>query len=189
MHLLVGHDVIILDCKAILSDFTDVKMFFQRNPLKSPEPYICGWLIGCHVQTFNCAHFTKLLQGHPKLAKIPICCKKRPIKLKKDDKPVWNDSKFITAITNDCSFKQAHIAIKILKTIFNKNWRAPGRTRFKVYQILWQTKISWSWSKEIFIQKAINIQKYLKNLAEKFPISGVFDLHFPVDINGNFLTL
>ena len=89
MHLMVDDDI--LDCESVLMEFMSTKMSFQVSPLQASNHYTCGWLItGCHVQTFNYNHFTKLIQVHPKFKNIPICCKKRPINL-------------VTAITIDCS--------------------------------------------------------------------------------------
>ena len=108
---MVGHDVDIFDCESVLMNFTDATMVFQVIPIQASYPYTCGWLIGCHLQTFNCNNFTKLLQAYPKLKKIHICYKKRHIKLGKEDKYVWDNY----------GFKQSRQEILVLKTIFNRN--------------------------------------------------------------------
>ena len=154
----MGHNVNILNCDSVLIEFINKKKKFQVSPLQESEPYTCGWLIWCHVQTFNCNNFTKLLQAHPKLKNIPICCKNRPIELKKEDKNYLGQFKTCYAC----------LTIPVLKTIFNRNRDYDMKQRLEGLDLKFIKYYGIPISPDLFLkqfmntQKAVNIQKYLK---------------------------
>lgn len=135
LKLYCGHSLPHLDLTdTVKQAFQDHQMNIYTETLQAASSMVCGWLLGADARTFNCEQFTDLLNSLPKFAKLPVACKKRILRLtKEEDIPKETGTQGVIILCNADYRTQSNIA---LKATFNRSTTKaiadrPDGTNFK----------------------------------------------------------
>jgi hypothetical protein len=80
---------------------------------------VCGWLLGTGTKSFNCDHFTELIQSLPKFENLPVASKKRILKMDKSEEIDHNNTVHGIVILCDRDYlAETNIA---MKATFNRS--------------------------------------------------------------------
>ena len=140
-----GHNEPIQDLLSDTANQTlqDHQMNVYKETLQSPTPMICGWLLGAEPRTFNCKHFTDLLNSLPKFEKLPVACKKQALKKSKTEKLEYGEGTMAIVILCSSSYRDpTNVAMKA--TFNRKTAKAiserPDGANFKYIEYYADTK-------------------------------------------------
>ena len=181
-----GHNEPIQD---LLSDtaiqtLQDHQMNVYKETLQSPTPMICGWLLGAEPRTFNCKHFTDLLNSLPKFEKLPVACKKQALKKSKTEKLEYGEGTMAIVILCSSSYRDpTNVAMKA--TFNRKTAKAiserPDGANFKYIEYYADTKSKAATRKQLDSAGVAMIKqkKWCQNISQ-VRIEGIDNLDHPI---------
>ena len=81
--MVLGHEI---PFEQLLTDevrtvLSENRIELTKNILQCNTTCTIGWLLGVHVDTFDCLYMSSVLQCHPRFAGKPIACALRPLKM------------------------------------------------------------------------------------------------------------
>ena len=106
LSMVLGHEVpfdqlLTDDFRTVLSEN---RIELTKNLLQWNTSCTVGWLLGAHVDTFDCRYMSSVLQCHPRFAGKPIACALRPLKMfdekEQKDLPYREQKKVVVILTS-----------------------------------------------------------------------------------------
>jgi len=191
LKILAGHNVPLdeLVSDTVKNLFTNVQMSFYSETLQAAFPVVCGWLLGADPISFNSDHFTALLRSLPKFAILPVACRKRKLKMTKNER--IDPEGGVDAIVILCDGNYLAASNLALKATFNRSTPAaiadrPDGLNFKYIEYFAEPSSRQPTNSQLNqTMKAKIKQGQFSEVIRRIRISGIEDIDYAIQLNIN----
>ena len=191
LKILAGHNVPLdeLVSDTVKNHFTNVQMSFYSETLQAAFPVVCGWLLGADPMSFNSDHFTALLRSLPKFAILPVACRRRKLKMTKNER--IDPEGGVDAIVILCDGNYLAASNLALKATFNRSTPAaiadrPDGLNFKYIEYFAEPSSRQPTNTQLNqTMKAKIKQGQFSEVIRRIRISGIEDIDYAIQLNIN----
>jgi hypothetical protein len=198
--MVLGHEIpfeqlLTNEVRTVLSEN---RINMTKNILQCNTSCIVGWLLGVHVDTFDCLYMSSVLQCHPRFAGKPIACALKPLKMFDDNEQKglsYREQKKVVVIMTSVDPKTCRAVTANCFSVWNKQTEKhvklrPDGTNFKFIEWLAGPYAGpRTPSNTLETQLGANKQGDIMEFSCSVHLHGVIDLDVPIQVEGEPKTL